>query len=160
MSFSLLRNLRRPKDLRNICRSLESSFTSSSCFTRRNYSIYYTKQHETVHLDNENIKIGISDFARQSLGDIIFLESECEIGDSVEEGEVIYNIESVKATSEILSPLDGELININEEITENVELIHDTKEEDLWLLEFEWNEIDTQLFMNKEEYDQFCKTEN
>ena len=90
---------------------------------------------------------------------LFFLESECEIGDSVEEGDVIYNIESVKATSEILSSFDGELININEELIENIELIQDINEEDLWLLEFKWNEIDTQVFMNKEKYDQFCKND-
>lgn len=160
MSFSLLRNIGSPKHLRNMYGAFQSSFISLSSLNRRKYSIYYTEQHETLNISGKNIKVGISDYARDSLGDIIFLESECEIGDSVEEGDVIYNIESVKATSEILSSFHGELININEELIENIELIQDIKEEDLWLLEFKWNEIDTQVFMNKEEYDQFCKTNN
>lgn len=159
MSFSLLRNLVTPKHIRNIYGAYQSSLGSMSSLHRRKYSTYYTDQHETLKITGSNIKIGISDYARESLGDIIFLESECEIGDNVEENEVIYNIESVKATSEILSPINGELININEELIENIELIQDINEEDLWLLEFKWNEIDTQVFMNKEEYDQFCKND-
>ena len=160
MSFSLLRHLGSPKHIRNIYGAYQSSLGSMSSLHRRKYSIYYTDQHETLKINGRNIKIGISDFARESLGDIIFLESECEIGDNVEESEVIYNIESVKATSEILSPINGELITINEELIDNVDLIQDIKEEDLWLLEFKWNEIDTNIFMNKEEYVQFCKTDN
>lgn len=157
MPFSLLRNLGSPKHIRSIYGTLQSSITSMSCLKRKNHSLYYTNQHETLNINGPNIKIGISDYARESLGDIIFLESEIEIGDSVKEWEVIYKIESVKATSEIFSLFDGELISINEELIENVELIQDIKEEDFWLLEFKWNEIDTQLFMSKEEYDKFCK---
>lgn len=160
MSFSLFMKLGTPKHIRNYSRTIRSSLFSMSSFKRSNHSLYYTEQHETLKINGPNIKIGISDYARGSLGDIIFLESECEIGDNVEEGELIYNIESVKATSEILSPLVGELISINEELIENVELIQDIKEEDLWLLEFKWNEIDSHLFMSKEEYDQFCKINN
>ena len=160
MSFSLLRNLGSPKHLRNMYGAFQSSLSLMSSLNRRKYSTYYTDQHETLKITGPNIKIGISDYARESLGDIIFLESECEIGDNVEENEVIYNIESVKATSEILSPINGELITINEELIDNVDLIQDIKEEDLWLLEFKWNEIDTNIFLNKEEYAQFCKTDN
>lgn len=160
MSFSLFMKLGSPKHIRNIYRAYQSSRSLMSSFKCSNHSLYYTEQHETLKINGPNIRIGISEYAQDSLGDIIFLESECEIGDNVEEGDVIYNIESVKATSEILSPLDGELISINEELIENVEIIQNIKEEDFWLLEFKWNEIDTQLFMSKEEYDQFCKTNN
>ena len=121
-------------------------------------TLYYTKQHLTLNINGPYVKLGITTYLRDCLGEITLLKSDYKIGDNIEEGEIIYNIESLKATNEILSPLNGELITINNQLIKNIKYIqHIEKEDDLWLLEFKWNEVDTEIFMDKDKYDWFTK---
>ena len=100
-------------------------------------NIYYTNDHETVLTDKDSniVKIGISDYAKETLGDIVFLEAEVEIDDTFEEGDAIVSIESVKASSEVFAPFDGKVVEVNE--IEDLDTISNLSEEQLWFVSCE-----------------------
>lgn len=81
----------------------------------------YLKSHEW-YCDECN-KVGISDFAQHELGDIVFVELP-EVGETIEAGKPFGNVESVKAVSEIFSPVNGKVVEVNEEVQNNPELIN------------------------------------
>lgn len=83
---------------------------------------YFLPSHEWFN--KSNATIGISDYAQRELGDIVFVELP-EIGDTLEKGQVFANIESVKAVSEVYSPVNGTVKEINEEILDNPVLINE-----------------------------------
>ncbi len=85
--------------------------------------LLYTKDHEWAKKDGETIKIGITDYAQDQLGDIVFVEFP-EVGDSFEEGEEIGTLESVKAVSEMYMPISGEIVAINNELEDTPELLN------------------------------------
>ena len=75
----------------------------------------YTEEHEWLDLDGDIVTVGITKYAAEQLGDIVYIELP-EVGDEVKKGEEIVVIESVKAASDITSPLNGEIVEINEDI--------------------------------------------
>ena len=75
----------------------------------------YTEEHEWLDLDGDVVTVGITKHAAEQLGDIVYIELP-EVGDEVKKGEEIVVIESVKAASDITSPLNGEILEINDEI--------------------------------------------
>lgn len=95
----------------------------------------FLKSHEWVLFDGEKVKIGLSDFAQDQLGDIVFIDLPDE-GDEVVKGESFADIESVKAVSEAYSPLTAKVSAINEELIDNPELINSAPL-DTWLIEVE-----------------------
>ena len=81
--------------------------------------LLYTSSHEWVEkLDNGNLRVGITDFAQEELGDLVFLELP-QAGDPVFEGEAFADVESVKAASEIYSPVNGTIAAVNEELMDD-----------------------------------------
>ena len=84
----------------------------------------YTKDHEWITLIDEIATIGITNHAQESLGDIVFVDLP-EIGKIVNAGDEVSVIESVKAASDIYSPVDGEIIEINENLNDNAALINE-----------------------------------
>jgi len=86
--------------------------------------IYYTKEHEWAAKEGDIIKIGISDYAQDQLGDIVFVELP-EVGSSFERGDEFGTLESVKAVSEIYLPVSGEIVAVNEELEDAPELINE-----------------------------------
>ena len=123
-----------------LLRVIQPNVRMISSSTKKLSEIFYTKDHETLRVNDFQVKVGISDYAKKSLGEIIFIEPEVEIEETVEENDTVFSIESVKATSEIYSPGEGVITSINEELTENVELIQNITEEDLWLFEVQLEE--------------------
>jgi glycine cleavage system H protein len=96
-------------------------------------NIYYTTEHEWLSVDGDIVTIGISDFAQDSLGDLVFVELPA-VGDTAELGEQISVVESVKAASEVYSPVSGEVVEINEELEEAPEQINSHPFDDGWLI--------------------------
>lgn len=94
---------------------------------------YYTEDHEWAQKDGETIVIGISDYAQDQLGDIVFVELP-EIGDSFEKGEEFGTLESVKAVSEIYLPVGGEIVAVNAALTDAPELLNEAPYEN-WIVE-------------------------
>jgi glycine cleavage system H protein len=75
--------------------------------------LLYTKSHEWVEIDGELARVGITDFAQEHLGDVVYVETK-PAGDRISAGEAIGTIESVKVASDIYSPLSGEIVSVNE----------------------------------------------
>ena len=85
--------------------------------------VRYTKDHEWAKVTGDTIKIGISDYAQDQLGDIVFVEMP-SVGDSFEEGDEFGTLESVKAVSELYAPLAGEIVAVNEDLEDSPELLN------------------------------------
>lgn len=95
-----------------------------------------TKTHEYVLEQGNKYEIGITDYAVEQLGDIVFIELP-EIGAEFTKNEVFATIESVKAASEIYMPISGKVMEINEQIVNSPELLNDENFEDKWLIKIE-----------------------
>lgn len=101
-----------------------------------NESMLCTKTHEYVLEQNENYEIGITQYAIEQLGDIVFIELP-DVGTEFSKNEVFATIESVKAASEIYMPISGKVIEINEAIVDSPELLNDESHADKWLIKIE-----------------------
>ena len=96
-----------------------------------------TKTHEYVlDLDGGKYEIGITDYAIDQLGDIVFIELP-EVGSEFVKNEVFATVESVKAASEIYMPISGKVVEINEKVVDSPELMNDESFEDKWLIKIE-----------------------
>jgi glycine cleavage system H protein len=83
----------------------------------------YTKDHEWIRLDGAEARVGITEYAQKQLGDVVFLELP-EVGRVLEKGEVFGTIESVKAVSELFSPIGGEVTAVNKALVERPETVN------------------------------------
>jgi glycine cleavage system H protein len=83
----------------------------------------YTKDHEWIRLGSDGAQVGITDYAQKQLGDVVYLELPA-VGRSLKKGEVFGTIESVKAVSELYSPVDGEVTGINSALSQNPEKVN------------------------------------
>ena len=83
----------------------------------------YTKDHEWIELASGRAKVGITDYAQKQLGDVVYLELP-QIGRTLKKGDVFGTIESVKAVSELYSPVDGEVVEVNSVLQQNPETVN------------------------------------
>ena len=93
----------------------------------------YTKDHEWISIKDEVATIGITNYAQESLGDIVFVELP-EIGKLVQAGDQVGVIESVKAASEIYSPVSGKITEVNNELINNPQLVNTDPENSGWYI--------------------------
>ena len=93
----------------------------------------YSKEHEWAKLEDGKIRVGISDYAQQELGDIVFIELP-EVGRSVKKGETFANVESVKAVSDIYAPVDGTIAEINATLESKPEQVNTEPHNGGWLV--------------------------
>lgn len=102
--------------------------------------LFYTKDHEWVLFTGTKAKIGITDYAQQSLGDVTFVELPSE-GTEYKKGDILANIESVKAASDIYSPLSGKVVAVNYELENTPEAINDSPYDKAWIAEIELSDV-------------------
>jgi glycine cleavage system H protein len=100
-----------------------------------------SKSHEYVYEENGNYNIGLTDYAIEQLGDIVFVELP-EVGTEYRKGEIFGTVESVKAASEIYMPISGKVIEINEQLIEKPELLNEEPFEQMWLIKIEADAYD------------------
>ena len=93
----------------------------------------YTKEHEWVNLQGEQGTIGITDHAQEELGDIVFVDLP-KVGSSVTKGQTFGSVESVKAVSDIYSPVSGEVTAINDLLQKSPEKLNEDPHGDAWLI--------------------------
>ncbi|HOG20493.1 MAG TPA: glycine cleavage system protein GcvH [Salinivirgaceae bacterium] len=86
-------------------------------------NLKFTEEHEWVKIEGDIATIGITDFAQEQLGDIVFVEIETE-GETLSKGEVFGTIEAVKTVSDLFMPLSGEVIEVNEELNSSPETVN------------------------------------
>ena len=114
--------------------------------------IYYTKDHEWIKVDGGEGIVGITSYASEQLGDIVFVELP-QKGISFDQGKDVAVIESVKAASEIYSPASGEIIETNSSLEENPEIINDDPLVAGWLYKIKIiNKEELKNLMDEEEY--------
>jgi glycine cleavage system H protein len=116
----------------------------------------FSKEHEWLYLiSDETVKIGISDYAQDHLGDIVFLDLPVP-GSIVEQFGKIGEIESVKAVSDLFSPVSGEVLEINQAAIDDPQLINHDPYGDGWLVKLALSNPDElETLMDSEQYDQF-----
>ncbi len=96
----------------------------------------FTEEHEWLKLDGDEVIVGITEYAAEQLGDLVFVELP-EEGRTVAKGDEIVTIELVKAASDISAPLDGVIIEVNPAIVENPALVNEDPLEDGWFFKME-----------------------
>lgn len=92
----------------------------------------YTKDHEWIHVEGDTGSVGITDFAQQQLGDVVYVEVP-EVGTQLTAGEAFGTIESVKAVSELFAPVSGEVTEVNASLKDHPEHVNE-KPHDTWIL--------------------------
>lgn len=112
-----------------------------------------SKSHEYVYDEKGNYNIGLTDYAIEQLGDIVFVELP-EVGSEYTKGEIFGAVESVKAASEIYMPVSGKVIEINEQLIEKPELLNEAPFDEMWLIKVETNafEEDSKDLMDYKTY--------
>jgi glycine cleavage system H protein len=119
----------------------------------------YTKSHEWVMLDGDTATMGVSDFAQSELGDITYLELP-EAGDSVSRGEPLGVIESVKAASDIYSPVNGEIVEANDNVVDAPESVNSSPYDDAWLVKIKLSDAsEVEELMDSAAYEKFVEEE-
>ncbi|MCM3491259.1 glycine cleavage system protein GcvH [Alkalihalophilus marmarensis] len=112
----------------------------------------YSEEHEWVKVEDDKVRIGITDFAQSELGDIVFVELP-EVGDDIEANEPFGSVESVKTVSELYAPISGKVVEINEELDDSPEFVNESPYEKAWMIVVEpkdTNEVDK--LMNDSQY--------
>ncbi|WP_436346806.1 glycine cleavage system protein GcvH [Natronorubrum sp. FCH18a] len=114
--------------------------------------LYYTESHEWIELINDTARIGITDFAQDELGDIVFVELPAA-GTELDDGDEFGVIESIKAVSDVYVPVAGVVVDVNEAAESEPELVNDDPYGDGWLIELEFDgDLDTESFLSADEY--------
>lgn len=93
----------------------------------------YTKDHEWVRIENGIATIGITEFAQRELGDIVYVEVET-VGETISAGEVFGTVEAVKTVSDLFMPVEGEIIEFNEELESSPELVNESPYGEGWMI--------------------------
>ncbi len=114
--------------------------------------IRYAKSHEWARSEGDTVKVGITDYAQDQLGDIVFVEMP-EAGDTIEQGAEFGTVESVKAVSELYMPVGGEIVAVNESLEDAPELVNNTPYTDGWMIEVKPTDSgDLNSLMTKDAY--------
>ena len=93
----------------------------------------YTKDHEWIKIDGNEAIIGITDFAQQELGDIVYVEIETE-GDELSTGDVFGTVEAVKTVSDLFMPINGKIVEVNESLESEPEIVNADPYEKGWMI--------------------------
>jgi len=121
--------------------------------------LHYSKDHEWVRVDGNVAIVGITDYAQDSLGDVVYVELP-KVGDDFAANESFGSVESVKAVSEVFSPVSGEIVGTNEALTDTPEKVNQDPYGDGWMIRVQMSnpgEVDSML--TAAEYEDFTKAE-
>ena len=114
----------------------------------------YTQEHEWVKVEGNKVRVGITDFAQNELGDIVFVELP-EVGDTVAINEPFGSVESVKTVSELYSPVSGTVVEINEALSDSPEFVNESPYENAWMIVIELsNESEVEALLTAEAYEE------
>ena len=118
--------------------------------------LYYSESHEYVRVDGDYGFIGITDYAQNALGNVVYVDMP-EVDDEVEAGEEFGAVESVKAASDLYSPVSGTVVEVNEALEDQPELINQDAFEN-WIIKVELSDkSELDLLMNAADYEAFCE---
>jgi glycine cleavage system H protein len=118
---------------------------------------YYTKDHEWVQVKGDQALVGITEFAQKQLGDVVYIELPA-VGTQLDVHQTIGSIESVKAVSEVFSPISGEVVDVNSELNNSPELVNQDPHGKGWILRLKVkNKADVNSLMKATEYEKFLE---
>ncbi len=118
--------------------------------------LYYSESHEFVRVEGEYGYIGITDYAQNALGNVVYVDMP-EVDDEIEAGEDFGAVESVKAASDLISPVSGTVVEINENLEDTPELVNKDAYEN-WIIKVELtNKEELNELMEAEAYKNFCE---
>jgi glycine cleavage system H protein len=121
-------------------------------------SVYYTKEHEWVRVDGDTATVGITDFAQGQLGDVVFVEVP-ESGRQVSKGGEAAVVESVKAASDVYSPVGGEVSEGNQALVDDPALVNNDPEGEGWFFKLRLTDPgELGELMNAEQYQDYCSS--
>src|SRR3989442_6663772 len=101
----------------------------------------YSKEHEWVLVEGNVATVGITDYAQDQLGDIVFVELPA-VGDKVSKEDAFGVVESVKAVSDIYAPISGKVVEVNDDLPENPEMLNEDAYGDGWIIKIEMSDVD------------------
>ncbi|WP_019223916.1 glycine cleavage system protein GcvH [Bartonella rattaustraliani] len=105
--------------------------------------VYFTQDHEWLYVEGQVVTVGITYYAQEQLGDLVFVDLP-QIGTKISKGDAVAVVESVKAASDVYAPLDGEIVEINESLAISPELVNQKAEKEGWLWKMTLQDV-TQL---------------
>ena len=119
--------------------------------------VVYTKDHEWLKIEVNLVTIGVTQFAQEQLGDVVFIELP-EVGGELIAGDEAAVIESVKAAGEIAVPIDGVVVAVNEALVDQPDLLNSAPETEGWIFQLTPSEdVEISNFMDAEQYQQFIQ---
>ncbi len=121
--------------------------------------LQYSKEHEWAKAEGSIVTVGITDYAQDSLGDVVYVELPSE-GSTVTKDETFGVVESVKAVSDLYSPVTGKVIEVNDALIDSPEVINDDPYGDAWMIKVEVaNTSEIKELLTADEYKQFVEEE-
>lgn len=122
-------------------------------------NLKYTREHEWARIRGKVATIGITDYAQDQLGDVVYVELP-DVADEVAKDEQFGTIESVKTVSDLFSPLSGEVIKVNEQLEDRPELVNEDPYGDGWMIQIQISDPDEiDELMSAEEYEAYLEEE-
>ena len=117
--------------------------------------LYYSESHEYVKVEGEFGYIGISDFAQNALGNVVYVDMP-EVDDEVQAGEEFGAVESVKAASDLIAPVSGTIVEVNEALADEPELLNNDAYQN-WIIKVELTDkTELDALMDAQAYEEFC----
>lgn len=119
----------------------------------------YTKEHEWLLMEGTTAIVGITDYAQDRLGDVVYVELPA-VGDKVSKEDAFGVVESVKAVSDIYAPVSGKVLEVNDDLPDNPNMINEDPYGDGWLIKVEMNDPEeVEELMTAEEYKEYIAEE-
>ena len=118
-------------------------------------NLHYSKDHEWVAVDGDVATIGITDYAQHALGDVVYVELP-SVGDTLESHEAFGSVESVKAVSEVFTPIAGDVVEVNEGLNDAPEAVNSDPYGAAWMIKIKMrNQGDADAMLNAAEYEEY-----
>jgi glycine cleavage system H protein len=118
----------------------------------------YTREHEWVRVEDDICVLGITEFAQHELGEVVFVELP-EVGQVFDTGDELGTIESVKAVAEIYTPVAGEVVEVNESVSDDPELLNEDPHGEGWLIKIRFSSAsDLKDLMKAPQYEEYTKS--
>lgn len=140
--------------------SFHKTYTRTIHFTGSQLTTYYTKEHEWITVDDGVGTVGITKYAQEQLGDIVYCDFSSEVGSEYAMGDVFATVESVKAASDLYFPVSGEVIETNDSVAENPNLIAKSPTVEGWLVKMKLSDAsELDNLLNLDEYEKLTAEE-
>jgi glycine cleavage system H protein len=121
-------------------------------------SVKYQKSHEWARTEGDVVVVGISDYAQDSLGDVVFVELP-EVGSSFKQGESFGVVESVKSASDLFMPVGGEIAEVNEALSDSPETVNESPFGEGWMIKIKPSDLsEYEALISAAEYEEYTKT--